>query len=103
MGEFSVKLQRELESRRRTLDPGTADRCLWLAVKRRVHLYRVEVLGVVSQLVEAPGTLRRIEHAVPRASTRRIVPARGANPENARHIELVFLHSYAKNTFCVKM
>ena len=56
--EFLIQLDRELEAGRRPLGPAAADLCPRLAVEGRVHLDRVEVLGVEAQLVEPLRTLR---------------------------------------------
>ena len=69
--ELLIQLDRELEIRRRPLGPAARDLGSRLAVERRVHLDGVEVLGVVGELVEPFGVrARRVEDAVPRASSR---------------------------------
>ena len=73
--ELLIQLQRELEARRRALDPAARDVGPRLTVERRVHLDGVEVFGVEAQLVEplGPGALgagRRVEEAVPLALAR---------------------------------
>jgi len=81
--ELLIQLDRELEPRRRARDPGARHLGARLAVERRVHLDRVEVLGVERELVKAlrPTPRRRIENTVPRAFAGRVVPARRPDPE----------------------
>ena len=89
MREFLIELDRELEARRRALGPAARDLGARLPVERRVHLDRVEVLGVEAQLVEAPVPARlrarRIEEAVPGARA----PSGSSTPtcrcEGSRH------------------
>ena len=80
MRELLVQLERELEARRRALDPGLRDVGLRLAVEGRVHLDGVEVLGVEAKLVEVGRSLAlrprgRIKQAVPLALAGRVAPA----------------------------
>ena len=90
--ELLIQLERELESRRRSLRPAAACIGTWGAVEAGVHLHGVEVLGVVRELVE-PGHRRLaalpqgIEQAVPRALARRVAPAGRADAKftHSRH------------------
>src|SRR5438876_4390399 len=86
VGEFLIQLDREFETARRATCPAAAHVFAWLTVKRGVHFDGVEVFSVVRELVEAlrPLARQRIEHAVPGASARRIIPARSANSD-VRH------------------
>ena len=84
MGELLIQLHREIEAGTRALDPGASDLGPRLPVERGVDLDRIEVLGVEPQLVEVARAVALrarggIEQAVPRAFSRRIVPARRAN------------------------
>ena len=94
MGQLPVQLQGELEAGGCAIGPGLRDRRFWLAVERRVDFDRVEVFGVVGELVElrfaAPLAARPfgaggIEDAVPCAPAGRIVPARRADPQVGHH------------------
>ena len=79
--ELLIQLQRELEIRRRPLRPFLHRRDRGHAIKRRVHLDGVEVLGVKGELVElgraarAARRLGGIEDAVPGAFAGGIAPA----------------------------
>src|SRR5438128_3120099 len=90
MRELLIQLDGEFKTGRSATGPAAAHVLTWLTVKRGVHFDRVEVFGVVGELVEAlgPPARRRIEHAVPRTSAGRIIPPRSANSD-IRHLFLL--------------
>src|SRR6266850_5950692 len=82
--EFLIELQREVEAGRRAFGPPSRHLVARLAVEGGIHLDRIEVLGVETQLVElvGSGALRtglRIEQAVPGSLAGRVIPARRAD------------------------
>src|SRR5438132_10824153 len=85
MREFLIELQGEVESRRRPRRPTPCNLRSRLAVERRIHLDRIEMLRVEPKLVELirSGALRarlRIEEAVPRPLARWVIPPRRPHP-----------------------
>ena len=78
VSQLPVELERELEARRGPIDPCLRDRRFGLPVKRGVDLDRIEVLGVIRELIEfgagltlRPPALWRqgVEDSVPRPAT----------------------------------
>src|SRR5213594_1849806 len=76
MREALIELDGTLETGRCAIGPAARDLRARLAVERRVHFDRVEVLGVERELVEAFRPRLRIEHPVPRPLARLVVPSR---------------------------
>src|ERR1051325_11668710 len=84
MRELLIQLQREVEVCRRACRPPAGDRRARLTVEGAVHLDRIEVFGVETQLVEMVGsgalrTCLRVKQPVPGPFSRWVVPARSAD------------------------
>src|SRR4029079_18449950 len=75
--ELLIQLDGKLEVVGRARRPGARDLSSRLTVECGIHFDGVEVVGVVTELVEllGPPARGRIEDAVPRASAARVVPA----------------------------